>query len=452
MVWTIDMRFSDAPRGFPRLAVFLTLITLTLAGCSWRSGGGGGRNSNRGANTNANIDSQNAAIPVTLGKSESRGVPATIQATGSLTAQETSDVAPKVAGKISNIYANVGQFIAAGNPIAKLDDTDAKQQLAVARATVQQRQSDVRAAEVKLGLGPNGKFDASHIPEVRAAAATYQQQLAQLRQAEANEKRYRELVESGDVALANYEQYRTTRDTAQAQANTAKEQLDAAVNAARQNNQAIAGAQAQLAAAQTQVGIQQQAIADTIIRAPFAGYISSRPVAVGEFVSTANSVATILRTNPMKIVIQITEADVPFVAVGRGVTVQVDAFPDRSFAGYVSAVNPQVDPTSRAASVEALVNNSDNALKSGMFATVRVVRPGGSTAVFVPKSAIYNDQSTQSFRVFEIQDNVAKLRVVQLGTEEADSYEILSGIDADKPVATSNLDKLFEGANVAPSQ
>jgi len=115
-------------------------------------------------------------------------------------------------------------------------------------------------------------------------------------------------------------------------------------------------------------------------------------------------------------------------------------------------VNPQVDPTSRAASVEALINNSDNALKSGMFATVRIIRPGGSTAVFVPKSAIFNDQSTQSYRVFEIQDNVVKLRVVQLGIEESDSYEILSGIEADKPVATSNLDKLFEGAKVASSQ
>jgi HlyD family secretion protein len=447
------MRFSNGPRRLSHLAVlFFVLIALTSFGCSW--GSAGARNSNRGANANANsnADSQDAAIPVTLGKSENRPVPATIQATGSLTAQETSDVAPKIAGKIANIFVNVGQFVAAGNPIAKIDDTDARQQLAVARATVKQRESDVRAAEVKLGLGPNGKFEASNIPEVRVAAANYQQALAQLRQAQANEKRYRELIESGDVAMATYEQFRTTRDTAQAQANAAKEQLDAAVNAARQNNQAIAGAQAQLAAAQTQVGIQQQAIADTVIRAPFAGYISNRPVAVGEFVSTANSVATILRTNPVKIVIQVSEADVPYVAVGRGVTLQVDAFPDRNFAGYVSAVNPQVDPTSRAASVEALIDNSGNPLKSGMFATVRIVRPGGATSVFIPKSAIYNDQSTQSYRVFEIQDNVAKLRVVQLGIEESDSYEILSGLEADKPIATSNVDKLYEGAKVVPSQ
>jgi multidrug efflux pump subunit AcrA (membrane-fusion protein) len=84
-----------------------------------------------------------------------------------------------------------------------------------------------------------------------------------------------------------------------------------------------------------------------------------------------------------------------------------------------------------------------------MFATVRIIREGGGTAVFVPKAALFNDRATQSYRVFEIQDNVAKLRVVQLGTEEGDAIEILSGIDPDKPVATSNVDKLYEGAKVS---
>ena len=58
----------------------------------------------------------------------------------------------------------------------------------------------VLQAEARLGLGPNGKFNASAIPEVRAAGANYEQTLAKLKQAEANEKRYRELTETGDVS------------------------------------------------------------------------------------------------------------------------------------------------------------------------------------------------------------------------------------------------------------
>jgi multidrug efflux pump subunit AcrA (membrane-fusion protein) len=440
--------FTGRPSLTRLSGFFVSLAMVLCASCSWTSGGGANRSGNRAANANANANSAEQTINVTVGKSENRPVAATIQATGSLTAQETSDIAPKVAGKISNVYVNVGQFIGSGATIAKVDDTDARQQVAVARATVKQREADVRAAEARLGLGPNGKFNASTIPEVRTANANYQQALAELRQAEANEKRYRELIESGDVAMVTYEQYRTARDTAQARADSARQQLETAINQAKQSNQAIASAQAQLAAAQTNVGIAEQNVADTVIRAPFAGYISARPVAVGEFVSTASIVATILRTNPIKIVIQVAEADVPNVAVGRGVSVQVDAFPDRNFAGYVSAVNPQVDPTSRAASVEALVDNSSNLLKAGMFATVRIVREGGSIGVFVPRSSVFHDQTNQSDVVFSINEGIVKLNVVQLGPQEGDAVQILSGIDPGLDVATSNIDQLYEGAKV----
>jgi membrane fusion protein, multidrug efflux system len=146
---------------------------------------------------------------------------------------------------------------------------------------------------------------------------------------------------------------------------------------------------------------------------------------------------------------QVAEADVPFISIGRGVSIQVDAYKDRSFGGAVTAVNPAVDPVSRSAVVEAQIENGDNALRSGMFASARIVREGGSAGVFVPKSAVYNDQATQSYRVFVIQENVAKLRVVQLGTEEGEYIQILSGVNPDEIIATSNLAQLYEGAKVS---
>ena len=127
----------------------------------------------------------------------------------------------------------------------------------------------VRQAEARLGLEPNGRFTASNIPEVRSASANYEQALAELRQAEANEKRYRELVETGDVSMIAYETFRTTRDTARARVNAARQALEAQVNLARQSNQAIASAQAAVEAAQTEVGTAQQALVDTVIKAPF---------------------------------------------------------------------------------------------------------------------------------------------------------------------------------------
>jgi hypothetical protein len=84
-----------------------------------------------------------------------------------------------------------------------------------------------------------------------------------------------------------------------------------------------------------------------------------------------------------------------------------------------------------------------------MFVTGRILKEGGGTGVFVPKSAVYNDQATQSYRAVVIVDGVAKLRVLQLGTEEGGFYQILSGLNPDEIVATSNLDQLYEGARVA---
>ncbi|MDT5293928.1 MAG: hypothetical protein QOJ76_808, partial [Acidobacteriota bacterium] len=117
-----------------------------------------------------------------------------------------------------------------------------------------------------------------------------------------------------------------------------------------------------------------------------------------------------------------------------------------------TAVNPAIDPASRSATIEAAVENGENALRSGMFVTARITRQGGTRGVYVPRAAVFSDQNTQSYRVFVIQDGTAKLRVVQLGTEEGDVIQILSGVNADETVATSNLQQLFEGARVRTEQ
>jgi RND family efflux transporter MFP subunit len=283
---------------------------------------------------------------------------------------------------------------------------------------------------------------------VRVANASLEQAQSELRLAEANERRYRALVETGDVAVSVYDQYRTQRDTARARVNSARQQLEAAINTARQSNQAIQSAEAAVSTARAQVAIAQKAVADTTIRAPYAGFISNRPIAVGEYVTPASIVATVLRTNPIKLQLQVQESEAPYINAGMGVSLEVDAHRNRKFAGQVTAVNPAIDPVSRAVTVEAAVENSDNALRSGMFATAQIVRKGGSRAVFVPRAAVLSDPNTQSYRVFVIQGDTAKLRVVQIGVEESDWIQILSGVQADEVVATSNLQQLFEGARV----
>ena len=99
---------------------------------------------------NANNQSEtDATITVTTDKAIARNVPAFIQTTGSLVADETSDIAPKVAGKVVNIYINVGEFVGRGSVIAKIDDKDARLQLLEAQTNVKQAIAGVRQAEAR---------------------------------------------------------------------------------------------------------------------------------------------------------------------------------------------------------------------------------------------------------------------------------------------------------------
>jgi len=424
--------------------VALCLLTLSLLTASCGRSGSKAEGTSPGKPAKKEV----SVVAVTTAKALAREVPSYIQSTGSLVADETSDVATEVSGQVISTPVNVGAFVRQGAVIARLNDRDARLRLQQAQAGLRQALAGVRQAEVRLGLTPGGNFDASIIPEVRAAGATYDQALAQLRLAEANEKRYRDLVVTGDVAQSVYDQFRTTRDTARAQVNNARQQLDAAINVARQSNEAIRTAEAQAASARSQVSIAQKAVSDTAIVAPYAGYISNRPIAKGEYVTPSSVIATILRTNPIKLNLLVPEAEAPHITPGMGVSLEVDAYKDRKFAGQVVAVNPAIDPVSRSATIEVSVQNGDNALRSGMFATAQIVRKAGGTAVFVPRSAIFSDQNTQSYRVFVIEGDTAKLRVVQLGTDEGDSVQILAGVNADELLATSNLEQLYEGARV----
>lgn len=391
-------------------------------------------------------------VEVSAATATAREVTAYLEATGSLAADETSDVSPETSGQIVRTFVDVGAFVRQGAVIAKLDERDAGLRLQQARAGEQQAVAALRQAEARLGLGPNGRFDAASIPEARAAAAALESAEAAARLADTNARRYANLIETGDVARSVYDQARTQAETARAQANSARQQYEAALNAARGNNQGIQTAQAALQSSRSQVGLAQKAVADTTIRAPFGGYVSDRPVAVGEYVTPASRIATILQTNPIKLILQVPEVESARVRTGAQVSTNVGGYADRSFAGRVVAINPAVDPTSRALSVEVALDNPQNLLRPGMFATARIQQPGGEQAVFVPRSAVVTNENTNSSSLYVVERSDAgeavRLRVVQRGGEEGDMLRIISGLNGGETIATSNLDQLYDGAKV----
>jgi RND family efflux transporter MFP subunit len=347
---------------------------------------------------------------------------------------------------------DVGDVVQQGQVIARLDDRDAKLRLDQARAAQQQAEASVRQAQSRIGLAQNQAFDPNTVPEVLAAKAAYESAQAQQRLAQADSKRYENLVTSGDVSRSAYDKARTQVETADAQVNATRQQYEATLNAARQNYQGVATQEASQLGSRAQVALAEKVLGDTVVRAPFAGYVSARTVTPGEYVSTSSKIATILRVTPIKLELQVPELYAQQMKRGLNVGASVTGYSGRVFQGSVTAINPAVDPNSRTFIVEVTFANGDVALRPGMFATARIVLPGSTQGIFIPANALITDATTNSSQVFLIRDGKARLAVVQLGERDGDLIRILAGIPADAVLATDHLQDLYDGQSVKLSE
>lgn len=381
---------------------------------------------------NGATTAQAIVIQVTTAAAISRQLPRFFEATGSLAADEQTDVAPAVAGKVIAINVDLGSFVKQGAVLVRLDDRDARIRLQQAEAQVAQARSSVRQAEARIGLRAGQAFDPLRVADVQSVRVN-------LELAEKNLRRFERLIETGDVSRSAYDQQKAQRDQLQ-------QQYEVQLTLARQNYAAIQTARSAVDSAQTLVTAARKAIADAVVLAPLSGYVSDRPVALGEYVTTSSKVVTIVRTNPMRMKIDIPEQAISEVQAGQSVSITVSAYPDQKFNGRVARVSPSITATSRTLTVEAEVDNGNNILKPGQFATVRILLPQSDAAVLVPVRAVLTEAGTS--RLFVIKDGRVDQRLIQLGQTEGDLIEIRSGVAANEIVATSNIEQLSDGVAV----
>lgn len=407
------------------LASLLAALSLFALAC----GGGSKAQSNA---RQANTAQAPAAVDVATAPAITRDLPRFLEATGSLAADEQTDVAPAIGGKVVAVGVDLGNFVERGAMLVRLDDRDARIRLEQATAQVAQSEAAVRQAEARIGLSPGQRFDPERVAEVGSARV-------QLELAEKQLHRFERLIETGDVSRSAYDQQKAQRDQL-------REQYEVALTQARQNYAAVETARAAVASAKTQISQARKAIADAVVTAPMSGYVLERPADLGEYVTTSTKVATIVRTNPLRVRIDIPEQALSAIQVGQSVSVNVSAYPDRSFSGRVHHIAPSVTPNSRTMTVEAEVENNDGLLKPGQFATVRILLPQTSAALLVPSRAVRTEAGTSS--LFVIKNGHAEKRIVQLGQTEGDLVEIKSGLAAEEQVATSNVELLSDGIAV----
>jgi multidrug efflux pump subunit AcrA (membrane-fusion protein) len=371
-------------------------------------------------------------VDVTTATAIKRDLPRFFEATGSLAGDQQTDVAPQTSGKVVAVGVDIGSPVRRGQMLVRLDDAELKLRVVQAAAQVQQAKANVRQAEEKIGLRPGQAFDPNRVAEVASARVA-------LDLAEKNLRRAEKLIESGDVSRQFYDQQRAQRDQL-------KEQYDVALAQARQNYAGVDVARTTVANAEAALGLAKQNLSYAVISSPMDGFVSERTADLGEYVSPQQKVATIVRTNPLRVRIDIPEQAIPEVRVGQSVSATTSAWPDRNFAGRVARIAPNVTAQSRTLTVEAEIDNSSGTLKPGQFATVRILQERAEPAVLVPARAVVTEAGVS--RVFVIKDGHAEQRLVQTGQTEGDLIEIRQGVAADEQVATSNQQQLSDGIAV----
>lgn len=402
-----------------------TLLILGIAAFAISCGGSKANVRNAGAGASPSPE----GIQVTTAAAITRELPRFFEATGSLTGDQQTDVAPSIAGKVVAVGVDLGTYVKQGQMIVRLDDVDLKLRVDQAQAQLDQVKAALRQAEEKIGLRPGQNFDPSRVPEVANARVA-------LELAEKNLRRAEKLIESGDIARSQYDQQKAQRDQL-------KEQYESALSKVRQDFAAVATARANVSNAVSQLGLAQRNLSYAVVFSPIAGYVAERTADLGEYVSPTAKVATVVRTNPLRIRIDIPEQAIPQVQVGQSVSMTTSAWPDKNFSGRLARISPNVSANSRTLTVEAEIENGSGLLKPGQFATVRILQSRAQPAVLIPARAVVTESGVA--RAFVVKNGHAEQRLIQLGQTEGDLIEVKSGIATDEPVVTSNVDQLSDG-------
>jgi RND family efflux transporter MFP subunit len=389
----------------------LILFLVFVSSCSRRQAGDDAQASN--------TKQADQAVEVEASRAEERKIDRSVELVGTLTADERLVVSSEAEGRIAEMKVDLGSLVRQGDVIATIDSRDFELRLADAQAALQQ----VRA---RLGMSADqDRVDPAETATVRQAKASLDDVTVRL-------NRVRQLRARGVVSQQDLDQAEANFRIAEARYQAAQEEVNNLV--------------AQLDQRRTQVAIARRELDKTVIRSPITGAVVERLLTTSEYVRKNDRVATLVKTNPLRLRADIPERYTAQVYVGRQLNFSVDALPGKTFQGKIARLSPAVSTETRSLTIEAEIENRANELRPGYFARAQVVVEPEAKAVVVPAKAVV--AYVGILKVFVLDKDHAVERQVKLGTKLGDQVEITEGVRPGELVITTNLNRLFDGARV----
>ena len=330
-----------------------------------------------------------------------------LNASGYVTARRRATVSSKVTGKVIEVNVEEGMAVREGQVLARLDDSTLQAGITLARAQLQAARLAVPEIEVRLA------------------------------EARLNLQRQERLMKDGLTTPSAIDQ-------AQAEVNS----LVARISSVRE----------QITVAQSQVALQQTAIDDMVIRAPFSGVALSKDAQPGEMVSpvsagggfTRTGISTIVDMRSLEIEVDVNESYINRVSAGQPVTAVLDAYPDWQIPAKVIAVVPTADRQKATVLVRIGFTALDPRMLPDMGVKVTFLREADAAApvaaqamTLVPKGAVKTEGNLSY--VFLVQQNTVERRAIKTGGADGDRIEVTAGLKGGDRVVIAPPPELAEG-------
>jgi multidrug efflux pump subunit AcrA (membrane-fusion protein) len=375
-----------------------------------------------------------AAIALVLGSRGDAAIPAPartvlaarrtlrsqVQATGLVRARTGAEVkvGARASGRVERLFANVGDRVKKGDPIARLDARDLQARLARAEA-------DLAASRAQAALVRRGARE-EEIAEARAALA---QAEAEARLATAQEARTRTLAAQEYVPKQEADRAQRDLEVAAAREESARSRLALVKTKALPEDVALAEARVLQAKASRDEAAALLSYAT--IAAPIDGVIAQVTTQEGETVSAglnAPTFVTLIDLERLEVAAYVDEVDVGRVRTGQKATFTVDAFPDAEFTGAITAVYPRAVIQSNVVNYVTTIAIDDpkGRLKPDMTATVTIALDEREGVVAVPDKALRRERGRTVVRVEGPQGPAS--REVKVGLRGGGYVEIVSGV------------------------
>ena len=327
---------------------------------------------------------------------------------GSLAAQEQSTLSAKVTGRLERLSVDIGSVLRQGDLVAQIEPRDYELGLQQAAAALAQ-------ARAALGLPLEGEDDRIELERVTAV----KQAKAVLEEAGKNRDRVKSLSVSGIASQSEVDTVESAHTVALARYETALEESR--------------GRMATVAQRRAEFELARKRLADASVRAPFDGAVQARPASVGEYVAAGTPIVQLVKTDPLRLRLEVPERECILVRTGQVVQLFVEG-DTNTYRGQIARLSPALDEQTRTLRVEADVPRQGS-LRPGLFARARIVVTEQEQALTVPAEAIITFAGLE--KVVVVQDGKAVEKVVATGQRGPDWAEVVSGLEAGEIVVLS---------------